>query len=155
MAVIQKQATQSVSIALTIRNRTKADGTSVPYQFEMIYGIIEDIVTFPPFTGEYPTPTPPDTTTLLNAPYIYGPVQILKAGAPLALGVEESWSTSWGLPMEMLRLGGMKENTYYRVRIDVKFPTTGQGRVFFSTDVIVLVKPTVSPEIEITGMVLA
>jgi len=155
MSVIAKKDTDTLNIKVTIRNKTTADGTSVPYEFKMTIAIIEDIITFPPFTGEYPTATPPETTILLNAPYIYGPLPADKTGAPIILAAEETRIIPHDIDMLGLRHIGMKENTYYRVRLDVRFPTTGEGRTYFSIDVIMLSGPTVYPELEIIGMVVA
>ena len=151
MSIIAKLEQQEVKITLTLTNKSKAGWTAQPYQFEVTIGIVADIATIPAFTGEQPTLTPPSAQTLLDAPYLKGPLPVLKNGQPMLLAANESFSFTW--PTTVSASGGWQQGKWYRVRVDVRFPTTGAGRVFFSDNVIQLM--VLQPDIEITGMTVA
>ncbi len=151
MSVIAKLEQEEVKITLTLTNKSKAGWVAQPYEFEVSMGIIEDIATVPAFTGEQPTLTPPSAQTLLDAPYLKGPFPVLKAGQPMLLAANESFSFSW--PTTVSASSGWQQGKWYRVRVDVRFLTTGQSKFFFSNDVIQLM--VLTPDIEISGMTVA
>lgn len=146
MAIILKSEGQEVKITLNLLNKSYIDGTAAPYQFSVIMGIVEDVA--PEWSDIPGAPAPPGLET---APYLKGPIIILKAGGPaVLLAANERFSYPW--PVIVSASSGWVQGKKYRVRVDVGYPTTGATHAYFSLNAIQMT--VLVPDIQIEGMVI-